>query len=245
MLTATNSTQAMRPILFVGILAVTVVSAAPVASTIDSELKHAYGANLGWISLRHDQPTPGQGIVVGTTFCSGYAYAANVGWINFGNGHPADGVAYSNTSNDDFGVNIDPEGRLSGYAYGANIGWISFQWHAESADASDWPSINLSDGTFSGYAYGTNVGWINLGTGFLRTDLPALVPLLLHGSVADNTLTLSWTGPADGVVQTSADWASGAWVTVGGGLPRPGGGWFLEIPIVDSDPVRFFRWSRD
>ena len=98
------------------------------------------------------------GVVVSDHILSGWAYAANFGWIHFGDGTPDDGIAYSNTSATDYGVNQDGNGRLVGYAYAANIGWINFeQTHGQ-------PEFSLSTGDFSGYAYSANVGWINLST---------------------------------------------------------------------------------
>ncbi|NNC86850.1 MAG: hypothetical protein HKN82_00155 [Akkermansiaceae bacterium] len=139
-------------------------------STIDPVDKFGYGANIGWINFRHDQPAAPEGVVVGAAFLSGFAYSANCGWINLGDGSPGDGVAYSNASGSDFGVNHDGTGILTGLAYGANIGWISFeQTHGK-------PRVDLATGEFSGFAYSANCGWINLGTGDLVTNSLAAGP---------------------------------------------------------------------
>lgn len=112
----------------------------------------SYGANIGWMNWRADTTN---GAVIGEFVCSGTIYGANVGWINLGSGTPTNGLWYSNTSSNDFGVNNYGDGRLRGYAYGANIGWINF-------DPTGNARIDLVTGKFSGYAYGANIGWISL-----------------------------------------------------------------------------------
>lgn len=128
-------------------------------TTINSAQRFAYGANIGWVNFRWDAGSPGQGATIGQFFCSGHIYGANVGWIDLGNGSPANGIAYSNSSGSDFGVNHDGGGRLSGFAYGANIAWIKFD-----PAISDPPRINLTTGKLSGFVYSANCGWVNLGS---------------------------------------------------------------------------------
>lgn len=133
-------------------------------TTIDSVSRYAFSPNLGWISFRGDQDN---GVVVEEHVLSGFAWGSTTGWINFGDGSPSDKVHYSNSTGEDFGVNLTVDGTLSGRAWGASIGWISFDW--ASADSADRPRIDLSTGEFQGFAYGANVGWINLGAGHLTT----------------------------------------------------------------------------
>lgn len=128
-------------------------------TTIDTAQRFAYGANIGWVNFRWDVGAPGQGATIGQFVCSGHIYGANVGWINLGDGSPADGIAYSNTSASDFGVNHDGLGGLSGFAYGANIAWIKFD-----PAISDPPRINLKTGKLSGFVYSANCGWVDLGS---------------------------------------------------------------------------------
>ena len=135
-------------------------------TTFDDVSKSAWGANTGWISFRHDRPSPPDGVVFGGAFLSGHAWSANLGWIHFGDGSPANGRAYSNTGSD-HGVNHDGTGNLTGYAWSANTGWINFGW--ASASDPDRPRVNLLDGRFSGLAWSANTGWVNLGTGQLTT----------------------------------------------------------------------------
>lgn len=135
-------------------------------TTFGTSDHYVWGANIGWISFRHDQPSSPEGVVFGEFFLSGYAYSANLGWINLGDGTPDSGYTYANVSND-HGVNRDSAGNLSGYAWSANTGWINFGW-ATLTDANR-PRVNLLTGTFSGYAWSANTGWINLGTNLLTT----------------------------------------------------------------------------
>ncbi len=123
-------------------------------TTIDPTNQYAYAANAGWVGMRGDTTN---GVVIGEYVCSGYAYAANVGWINFGSGTAANGVYYQNNTATDFGVNLQPDGRLRGFAYGANIGWINFEANGD-------PKVDIVTGKLTGYAYGANIGWIDLGT---------------------------------------------------------------------------------
>lgn len=133
-------------------------------STIDPSQPYAYSANTGWINTYADGTN---GLTTYDAFCAGYAYSANIGWIHFGDGTPQNGYHYSNSTQTDYGVNIDTSGNLTGYAYSANAGWISFSW-ADSQN-SNRPRIDLTTGAFSGYAYGANIGWILLGTSQLTT----------------------------------------------------------------------------
>lgn len=130
-------------------------------TTINTDNRHAYGANIGWINARGDVTN---GAVIGQFFCTGYVWSANCGWISLGHG-PTNGWFYSNTSPSDWGVNHDGAGALRGMAYGANIGWIAFESNGN-------PRVDLRTGAFSGSAWGANVGWIGLSntSAFVQTD---------------------------------------------------------------------------
>lgn len=148
----------------------------PAPSTVDTVLRHAYGANTGWVNAR---PSTSTGLVVGEYYCSGYVWSANLGWINFGDGEPANKIRYSN-SGGDFGVNHDGEGNLSGYAWSENTGWINFGW--TSVVHPQRPRIGLINGVMSGYAYGANTGWLSIGG--MRTS--SITPLDRDGDgIAD------------------------------------------------------------
>jgi hypothetical protein len=191
---------------FRSLVAVSVLLAAvdPVLaeSTIDPARKHAYGANSGWINMRGNTT---RGVVIGSSFLSGFAWSANCGWISFGDGTPENGYSYSNASASDFGVNHHGAGHLIGYAYAANIGWITFE------QTNGKPRINLSNGVFSGFAWSANCGWISLDNGVLATTLVAPGPDTdgdsipdaweleqgaAHGT-PDNLALLTKTGDAD------------------------------------------------
>ena len=128
-------------------------------STIDPTNRFSYGANIGFMDWR---PETGDGIVIGRYINFGWIYSANVGWIRMSYAfYAADGIRFSNTSAEDWGVNTykDPsspgELYLRGFAYGANIGWINFENTGN-------PRIMLSNGRLRGYAWSANCGWINL-----------------------------------------------------------------------------------
>jgi hypothetical protein len=129
-------------------------------STIDANHKHAWGENLGWTNWRDAYDTE-DGVVVGSTYLSGFIWAENIGWINVGGGEPGDGVHYANVDGSDFGVNIDlGTGELFGLAWGENVGWINF---GGGALATPPNPARLGDGCrLLGFAWGENVGWINL-----------------------------------------------------------------------------------
>lgn len=149
------------------LLLTTTAGALDAATTISGTNRFAFGANVGWINFRPDQPASPNGIVFGEYFLSGFAFGANFGWIDFGDGTPTNGIRYQNIGASDFGVNHDGAGNLSGFAFGANVGWINFGWAAPT-DVNR-PRVNLSTGACSGFAYSANLGWINLGTGSLTT----------------------------------------------------------------------------
>ncbi len=175
------------------------------ASTISTNNSMAYGANIGWMDWRGDE-TNGcvgctNGVVIGEFVTKGYIYAANVGWINLGSGSPTNGIQYSNTSSNDFGVNNLGDGRLRGFAYGANIGWVNFEPTGNA-------KIDLITGNFSGYAYSANCGWISLSNAFafVKTDSVQAgadtdgdgIPDAWELQKAGNLTALTGTGDSDG-----------------------------------------------
>jgi hypothetical protein len=128
-------------------------------SNIHPGNKFAWAENAGWTNWR-DADDAAEGVVVGSTFLSGFIWAENVGWINVGDGSPADGGHYANLDNSDFGVNIDPgTGDLFGLAWGENIGWINFDTRNKGEQRARFVEAECR---FRGYAWGENVGWVNL-----------------------------------------------------------------------------------
>ncbi len=120
----------------------------------DPARKFAWGENVGWINAAptNASQTVGVHYYEGEGgWLSGHVWCENVGWIKMG----ADaGGPYANTTADDWGVNIDGDGKLSGYAWGENVGWINFeQTHGQSA-------IDPDNGEFSGHVWGENIGWL-------------------------------------------------------------------------------------
>jgi len=122
------------------------------SANIDPTNKHAWAENTGWMNFA---PTNGGATVYynGTSgHLTGYAWAENIGWIKLGNNA---GGPYTNSSSEDWGVNLNATGSLSGYAWGENIGWIKFD-PAHSQVTND-----MATGQLDGYAWGENIGWIH------------------------------------------------------------------------------------
>lgn len=136
------------------LLTLLALSGAVVADTgTDPAQKYAWGDNVGWasaqsayhdVAIHYEEGTGG--------WLSGHVWAENIGWIVMGS---PSGGPYANTTGDNWGVNLSPDGKLSGYAWGENVGWINFeQTHGQ-------PAINPANGEFSGHAWGENIGWVS------------------------------------------------------------------------------------
>ncbi|MFT3683635.1 MAG: GC-type dockerin domain-anchored protein [Phycisphaerales bacterium] len=133
-------------------------------TNIDATNKYSWGENIGWMNWRDaGDPDGMQGVVVHSSFLSGFVWGENVGWINLGDGTPAGvGGQYANVNGTDFGVNRNPaNGNLSGYGWGENIGWINFNGGAMATPPQP-ARFDAIAHRFFGYAWGENVGWINL-----------------------------------------------------------------------------------
>jgi hypothetical protein len=85
-------------------------------------------------------------------YLSGFAWGENIGWINMG---AVSGSPYLNTTDSNWGVNIDEEGNLTGLAWGENVGWINFKSEFNQV------TIDRATGRFDGYAWGENIGWLH------------------------------------------------------------------------------------
>jgi len=118
----------------------------------DPANKYAWGENVGWanagpinyeMTVHYYEQTGG--------WLSGYAWGENIGWIVMGS---AGGGPYTNTTANNWGVNLAADGKLSGYSWGENVGWINFEQTYGHA------VINPASGAFSGHAWGENIGWM-------------------------------------------------------------------------------------
>ena len=119
----------------------------------DPAYKYAWGENTGWANARsaHHEVTVHYHEATGG-WLSGHAWGENIGWIVMGN---SSGGPYFNTTGNNWGVNLEADGKLSGYAWGENIGWIRFE------QTRGRPAIDPDNGEFSGHAWGENIGWLN------------------------------------------------------------------------------------
>jgi hypothetical protein len=150
------------------------LSQPPNNSNIFGDDTFVYGQSVGWINLKHNQPSAPSGVAVSVYRLRGTAWGQSMGWINLGDGSPDNGLRYSNTSAGDCGVNMDYKGDLSGYAYAQSAGWIHFGW--SSPTDPNRPRINLLTRAFEGYAYGQSIGWVNLGDFNVFTELFEFLP---------------------------------------------------------------------
>ena len=137
-------------------------SASAQTSNVDSSHKFSWGENIGWMNWRDaGSPAGSQGAIFDPGVLSGFVWCENVGFLNLGDGSPSNGVAYSNVSGNDAGVNVLGDGRLAGLGWGENIGWVNFGPHA-TLPASQQARFDGAGARLRGYAWGENVGWINL-----------------------------------------------------------------------------------
>ncbi len=138
--------------------------APPLDPTVTRADKYWWSSSAGWINCGASASTV-NGLVVGEMFCTGWVWSSNTGWICLGDGSPLDGIRYSNSGGEDFGVNVI-EGHLEGYAWAPTFGWVNFGLNYPPGPDLDVPSVDLLTGKTRGYAWSPNIGWINLGEGF-------------------------------------------------------------------------------
>jgi len=130
-------------------------------SNISANQKYAWCENLGWTNWA-DANGRAQGVAVRGSYLAGHIWSENGGWIDVGS-IPANGIAYANIDNTDFGVNIDPAtGELFGYAWAENLGWINFDTRVELGPFNQQARFDWVAGRFFGYAWLENGGWMNL-----------------------------------------------------------------------------------
>ncbi len=125
-----------------------------ISSNIDPTDKFAWNANAGWINF-NPQCDGCQGVTIYRDHLEGYAWGQNMGWIRMGTHTGGGAHTYANTTQDNYGINVDGAGNLSGYAWGGDVGWINF------APVEGGVTVDLTTGAFDGYAWGENVGWIH------------------------------------------------------------------------------------
>ncbi len=229
-------------------------------SNIDPTDKYAWSTGAGWINF-NPQCDGCEGVTVYRDHLEGYAWSESAGWIRMGTHTGGRVHTYANTSQDNYGVNIDGAGNLSGYAWSTSAGWINF------APTDGGVMVDLSTGAFDGYAWSESVGWIHVkSTGVVTYGVVAVADVSLTKAVTPTqalpgdriTYTLAFSNPgimtATHVVLTDTVPVS---VTVSGVIsagviitPRigthyvwdiadlvPGGGGTLTITGVLSKPL--------
>jgi hypothetical protein len=149
---------------------------------IDPVDKLAWSTNAGWINF--SPVCDGcEGATVYADHLEGYAWGENIGWIRLGTYTGGGSHTYWNTSNVDYGVNIDRTGEppypLKGYAWGTNVGWVKFN------PTDGGVTIDPSTGSLDGYAWGENVGWLHFKNAdpaynVVVTSSRVYLPVVLH-----------------------------------------------------------------
>jgi len=195
-------------ILVLGLLALVQVV---VGSNIDPHAKYAWSTNVGWINF-NPQCSGCAGVTVYPDHLEGYAWGETAGWIRLGTHTGGGSHTYSNSTSDNYGVNMDAAGVLSGYAWGVNVGWINF------APTNGGVTVDTTTGAFDGYAWGETAGWMH----FKHTRVPTY-SVVAHLAPAadgdayedDDACTDAGIIPSDGTVQvhTFHDQADADWVT--------------------------------
>jgi hypothetical protein len=128
---------------------------------ISPDDRRGYSENGGWMEWQMaGDPVGSEAVRVRRGVFRGFVWMENFGWLNVGRGEPANGVAYSNTTGADFGVNILPSGLLSGFAWGENIGWVKFD--LPTLPPAQHARYDAAALRLRGYAWGENIGWVNL-----------------------------------------------------------------------------------
>ena len=114
----------------------------------DSSGKYIWNNKIGWLDFQEAR--------IYSDHIEGYVWSESIGWIELGSEQQGKtNHTYTNTTSDNWGVNIDSSGNLSGYSWNNKIGWVDF-----NSDASQ-VTIELSTGIFSGYAWNDKIGWIS------------------------------------------------------------------------------------
>ncbi|MGH7242207.1 MAG: hypothetical protein ACREJD_02180 [Phycisphaerales bacterium] len=158
---------------------------------ISTDHKFSWNPNAGWMNwLEASNGT--QSVRLSGTFLSGKIWMENIGWLDVGDGTPAGGVAYSNASGLDFGVNHNSAtGALTGFAWSENAGWVNFGGGALATPPNPARIQIVEPCRLRGFAWSENLGWINLddSASYIQFNTcPA--DLNVDGQVDDNDFVL-------------------------------------------------------
>lgn len=136
--------------------------AAPALAQQGIDPAHAlsWQENCGWSNWGTAQGH----VRVFNTCIIGSVWTENTGWLSLNsplNGLPPQGHHFDNTSDTDYGVNIDASGNLSGFAWNENTGWTNFSGGALATPPNP-ARYDAAAKRLRGYIWNENTGWENL-----------------------------------------------------------------------------------
>lgn len=112
--------------------------------------RYAWSETGGWNNFA---PTGG-GVTVYPDHLEGFAWSENTGWVKLGSHTGGGAVTYANSSNSDWGVNLNA-GDLNGFAWSETAGWINF------SPVGGGVTFDPVSGALDGYAWAENLGWLH------------------------------------------------------------------------------------
>jgi hypothetical protein len=155
------------PIILALTIALTAIPSARAQAPLNISPDHAYAwsENCGWMNWGWNAGGGAPGRVRITSTClTGFVWWENTGWMSLSHDPytpPVPSQTYPNTTDQDYGVNVDPSGVLSGYAWAENLGWVNFSGGALASPPNP-ARIDFAAQRFRGFAWAENAGWINL-----------------------------------------------------------------------------------
>lgn len=120
-----------------------------VCETTNCAVSTTSGVNFGHFTTQSQY-----NIEVLDTELKGFMWGSSFGWVVMNCVNTTSGCS---STNGNFKVANNYDGRLSGYAWGQSAGWINFGPFLNSTTAQ---VVINSSGQFNGYAWAQNFGWI-------------------------------------------------------------------------------------
>lgn len=202
------------------------------AATIDSTERFTWSESGGWVNLH---ASAGGKIIIYSTHLTGYAWSESCGWIKLG---VDAGGPYSNTTNENWGVNKEANGNLSGFAWSESSGWINF------TPANGGVNIDPATKLLTGFAWSESLGWIRFdhptlftASGLNDPPISDVPPLISGTSLVSHQLsgtTGSWSDRDGDTLNFSYQW-----------YRADDGNGTNEIPVTDAVAISYTITSSD